>query len=100
MVPLRLIEYTSKAQPPVAANYPKHELELLDSHVNICQFKHLTAKVDFNCPLNHLAFTNIMKIETEPASQCSTFPALHLLASRENYLLIHIKQMRNVLGKW
>ena len=44
------------------------ELELLSLWVNISQFKHLLAKVDFDCTVDHLALAYIMKSKTEPVS--------------------------------
>ena len=49
-------------------NYSIVELELLGLYVNINQFKHLLAKADFGCAVDHLALSYIMKGKTEPAS--------------------------------
>ena len=53
----RLIGYANNRFPPVAVNHLITELELLGLHVNIHQFKHLLAKVDFDCSVDHLAPT-------------------------------------------
>ena len=44
----KLIGYASKRLPSAAVNYSIKELKLLDLCVNINQFKHLLAKVDFD----------------------------------------------------
>ena len=64
----KLIGYASKSLPPAALSYSMTELELLASCVNISQFKHLLAKVDFAFTVDHLALTYIMKSITEPDS--------------------------------
>ena len=49
-------------------NYSITELELLGICVNISQFKHILANVDFDYSVDHLAETYIMKSKTETAS--------------------------------
>ena len=49
-------------------NYLITELELLGLCVNISQLKHLHAKTDFDCIVDHLGLTYIMKIKTEHSS--------------------------------
>ena len=49
-------------------NYSIAELELLSLYVNISQISHLLSKVDFDCTVDHLALTYIMKSKIEPAS--------------------------------
>ena len=44
------------------------ELELLGLCVNINQLKHLLEKVDFDCTVDHLPLTYIIKSKTEPTS--------------------------------
>ena len=64
----QIIGCVSKRLPPATANYSITELELLGLCVNISQFKHLLAKVDFNCMVDNLALTYIMGNKTETAS--------------------------------
>ena len=63
----RLIGYASKRLLPAAVNYSIIEIELLSLNVNINQFKHILAKVDFDFTMDHLALSYIMKRKTEPA---------------------------------
>ena len=68
MVPPKLIGYVNKGLSPESVNYSITELELLGLCVNISQFKHLIAKVGFECTADHLALNYIMKSKTEPTS--------------------------------
>ena len=47
--------------PPTEVSYSI--TELLDLFVNSSPFKHLLAKVDFDCTVNHLALAYIMKVK-------------------------------------
>ena len=49
-------------------NYAIRVLELLSLCVNISQFKHVLANVDFDCTVDHLTLTYILKSKTEPVS--------------------------------
>ena len=64
----KLIGYVSKRLLPAAENCSLTELELKGLYVNIIEFNHLLAKVDFVCTVDHLALTYIMESKTEPAS--------------------------------
>ena len=64
----KLTDYASKRLPHAAVNYSPAELEPVGLCVNISQFKHLLVKVDFDCKVDHLALTSIMKSKTEPSS--------------------------------
>ena len=64
----KLIGYASKRLSPEAVNYSVIELELLGLCVNINQFKHLFTGVDFDCTVDNLALTYIMKSKPEAAS--------------------------------
>ena len=44
------------------------ELDLLGLCVNFNQFKHLLVEVDFDCTVDHLTLTYIVKSKTKPAS--------------------------------
>ena len=63
------IGYAGKGLPPATANYSIRELELLDLCVNVSLYKHLHAKVSFNCALDHLELTCIMERKIW-SSQC------------------------------
>ena len=54
--------------PPAAVNYLITELESLGLCVNINQFKHLLTKIDFDCTVDHLALTYIIKSKIEPGN--------------------------------
>ena len=68
MVPPELGGDASKRLPPAAVMYSTTDLELLGLCVNISQSKHLLAKLDLGCTIDHLTLTYIMKSKTEPAS--------------------------------
>ena len=63
----KLLGCTGKRLPPAAVNYSIRELELIGLCVNINQFKHLLAKVDFDCTVDHLALTYIISLKIESA---------------------------------
>ena len=54
--------------PHAAVKYSITELELLSLCVNMSHFKHLLAKVDFECTVDHLALIYIMESKTQQAS--------------------------------
>ena len=53
--------------------YSTTELELLGLCISIIQFKQLLAKLNFDCRVDHLALTYIIKGKTEPASNMYGF---------------------------
>ena len=65
----KLVGYASSWLLPAAVNYSMMELELLGLFVNINQFKHLLAKVDFDCTVGHLALTYIIKANVSQQAQ-------------------------------
>ena len=56
---LKLIGYTSNRSLLATVNYSITEVELLGLCINISQFKHFHAKVDFECILHQLSLTYI-----------------------------------------
>ena len=64
----KILGYTGKRLPHATGIYSITELELLGLCVNVTQFKHLCAKVDFICTVDHLAFTYMMKSKPEPST--------------------------------
>ena len=93
--PPKLIGYASKGAPPSAVNHSIAELELLGLCVNINQFKHLHAKVDFDHTVDHLALTYIKNSKTEPASARIKRP---LEVLNLNFNLLYMKEKDMTLG--
>ena len=64
----RLIGYASKSLSAPAQNYRVTELEMTGIAVNICLWRHLVHRVEFNCAVDHRAIPYIMKAKTLPAT--------------------------------
>ena len=64
----KLIVYSSKRLPEAACNYSITELEMCGLAINIASFAHLLRKVDFDAVVDHLAITQIMRSNVEPAT--------------------------------
>ena len=66
--------------------------------ININQFKHLLVKVDFDCTVDHLALTYIMKSKTEPAS--TRIKRLLEVLSAYSFNLYYIKEKDMTLSNF
>ena len=64
----KLIAYVSKRLPEAAKNYSITELELCGLAINIVSFAHLLKRVDSDDIVDHLALTNVIKSNMEPAT--------------------------------
>ena len=64
----KLIVYSSKSLREAACNYSITELEMCRLAINIASFAHLLRKVDFDAVVDHLAITQIMRSNVEPAT--------------------------------
>ena len=62
----RLIGYSSKTLPKACLNYSETELEMFGLSMNLHQWNHLIAKIDFDCATDHLAAVQIMHGKDEP----------------------------------
>ena len=76
--------------------YSITELELFGICVNVCQFKHLLAKVDFDCTVDHSALTYIMKSKSEAAS--ARIKQLMEVLSAYLFILYNMKGKGMILG--
>ena len=57
----QLISYAIKRLSSATVHYLITKLELLGLCVNSSQFKHVLAKVDFDCAVDHLVLVYVMK---------------------------------------
>ena len=62
----KLIGYSSKTLPKACLNYSVTELEMFGLSINLHQWNHLIAKIDFDCATDHLAAVQIMHGKDEP----------------------------------
>ena len=62
----KLIGYSSKTLPKACLNYSVTELEMFGLSINLHQWNHLIAKIDFDCATDHLAAVQIMHGKGEP----------------------------------
>ena len=62
----KLIGYSSKTLPKACLNYNVTELEMFGLSINLHQWNHLIAKIDFDCATDHLAAVQIMNGKDEP----------------------------------
>ena len=62
----KLIGYSSKTLPKACLNYSITELEMFGLSINLHQWNHLIAKIDFDCATDHLAAVQIMQGKDEP----------------------------------
>ena len=62
----KLIGYSSKTLPKACLNYSVRELEMFGLSINLHQWNHLIAKIDFDCATDHLAAVQIMHGKDEP----------------------------------
>ena len=62
----KLIGYSSKTLPKACLNYSVTELEMFGLSINLHQWNHLIAKIDFDCTTDHLAAVQIMQGKDEP----------------------------------
>ena len=62
----KLIGYSSKTLPKACLNYSVTELEIFGLSINLHQWNHLIAKIDFDCATDHLAAVQIMHGKDEP----------------------------------
>ena len=90
----KLIAYVSKRLPEAAKNYCITELELCGLPINIASFSHLLKRDDFDAIVDHLTLTNIIKSNTEPA----TNKRLLELISSYSFNLYYIKGNDMVLN--
>ena len=68
----RLIGYSSKTLPKACLNYSVTELEMFGLSMNLHQWNHLIAKIDFDCATDHLAAIQIMHGKAEPKGRIET----------------------------
>ena len=92
----RLIAYASKRMPEAAKNYSITELEMCGLAMNIATFLHLLKKVDFDAIVDHLAITDIMRSNAEPAT--TRIKRLLELSSPYSFNLYYIKGKDMVLS--
>ena len=62
----KLIGYSNKTLPKACLNYSVTELEMFGLSINLHQWNHLIAKIDFDCATDHLAAVQIMHSKDEP----------------------------------
>ena len=62
----KLIGYSSKTLPKACLNYSVTELEMFGLSINLHQWNHLIAKIDFDCASDHLAAVQIMHGKDKP----------------------------------
>ena len=69
--------------------------------VNIIQFKHLLAKVDYDCTVDHLALNYIRKSKTEPASSRieKLIKVLSSYSFNLNYMKVKDMTLSNIVSR-
>ena len=63
-----LIDYASKSLSAACKNYSVTECEMFGLLMNMHSWKHLIGNVNFDCAMDHLAITHIVKGKDEPAT--------------------------------
>ena len=92
----KLIAYSSKRLPEAAHNYSITELEMCGLAINIASFAQLLRKVDFDAVVDHLAITQIIRSQVEPAT--NRIKRLLEVLSAYSFNLYYIKGKDMVLS--